>query len=386
MGNAFCRKDSLPTDIEYKDAPEFRKIMAEEGANSGNNSNTADDPTDNLSSASSELLTVCDEDQHVQFAKRAMDFHNGWTPEVEKQLARIFRLNEDQIERLKEKSKNFERGLSEEEQQVEFAKKAMQIHKGWNMNVEQDVNRIFRLNEEQLGSLKVRTLDAVKVRKKAFRVRWLDDCAQIGDIVQFNEEYFSEQLTSLTNIPTTTDAKPSKLIDEFSEPHQDIDADIDYRTGDEVYLVELCSDTDLNDKEGVVAESPSDKGKYLVQLHESGEEVLVMKRHLSSISKKDFHAGDEIRLVRLSSDADLNDEEGVVMEMPNDKGKYLVQLHKSGEKVLVMERNLGEINNNVEHRFFHLSHSTRILLQGAYLKSYLTQGTLGSLLTFRMEE
>jgi len=282
MGNAFCRKDSLPTDIEYKDCPEYPNITAEEGANSGNNSNITDEPTDNLSSASSELVTICDEGQHVQFAKRAMDFHNGWTPEVEEQLAKIFRLSEDQIEKLKEKSKKFERGLSEEEQQVEFAKKAMQIHKGWDRNVEQDVKRIFRLNEEQLGNLKVRTLEAVEERKKAFRVRWLDDCTQIGDIVQFNEDYFSEQLTSLTNIPTTTDAASSKVIDDaFSEPHEDTDAHTEYHTGDEVFLVRLFSDTDLNAQEGVVIEMPNDKGKYLVQLHKSDEEVLVMERNLS---------------------------------------------------------------------------------------------------------
>merc|ERR1719499_126223 len=208
------------------------------------------------------------------------------------------------------------------------------------MNVEQDVKRIFRLNEEQLGNLKLRTLEAVKERKKAFRVRWLDDCTQIGDIVQFNEDYFSEQLTSLTNIPTTTDATSSKLIDdEFSEPHEDKDAHTEFHTGDEVFLLRLSCDTDLNAQEGVVIEMPNDMGKYLVKLHQTGEEVLVTERNMSRMKNNEYHIGDEVFLSRLSSDTDLNAQEGVVIAMPNDMGKYLVKLHQSGEEVLVMERN-----------------------------------------------
>jgi len=55
----------------------------------------------------------------------------------------------------------------------------------------------------------------------------------------------------------------------------------------------------------------------------------------------EFKVGDEIFLIKLYADSDLNEKDGVVVEMPNNKGKYLVALHTSGEKVRVMAKNMS---------------------------------------------
>ena len=60
-----------------------------------------------------------------------------------------------------------------------------------------------------------------------------------------------------------------------------------------------------------------------------------------------YKIDDEVCLVHLYSDPDLNEQVGVVTDMPNDKGKYLVELHKTGEQVLVMEKNLSKITKKV---------------------------------------
>lgn len=142
MGNAFCRKESLPTDFENDCGPTFEE-GPEEGVNSGAGNN--------------DRGAKVQEDQLVTFAKRAMDFHQGWTQEVENQLIHIFGLTTDQVAKLKEQSRNFDRTLSEPEQRVEFAKKAMEIHKGWNTQVETDLKRIFRLTDQELDQVKSRS-------------------------------------------------------------------------------------------------------------------------------------------------------------------------------------------------------------------------------------
>ena len=48
--------------------------------------------------------------------------------------------------------------MTDEEQQVEFAKKAIQVYKGWNAKVERDIKRMFRLTKEQLNQVKLRTI------------------------------------------------------------------------------------------------------------------------------------------------------------------------------------------------------------------------------------
>ena len=52
-------------------------------------------------------------------------------------------------------------------------------------------------------------------------------------------------------------------------------------------------------------------------------------------------------MVKLYADSDLNEQDGVVVEMPNNKGKYLVHLHTSSEKVRVMAKNMSHKKNKV---------------------------------------
>jgi len=59
----------------------------------------------------------------------------------------------------------------------------------------------------------------------------------------------------------------------------------------------------------------------------------------------EFNIGDEVFLIKLYADTDLNEQDGVVVELANDKGKYLVQLHSSGEKVRVMAKNMSNRKN-----------------------------------------
>jgi len=164
------------------------------------------------------------EDQLVTFAKRAMDFHQGWTREVEDQLIQIFRLTPDQVEKLKEQSRNFDRKLSEPEQRVEFAKKAMEIHEGWNTQVETDLKRIFRLTDQELDQVKSRSCESLEDEKQTYHVKWLDFQPRNKSTVQFNETYFSElRQNDVTNghsetTNTDTNDNTDDISDEFSEP------------------------------------------------------------------------------------------------------------------------------------------------------------------------
>merc|ERR1719354_410003 len=64
-------------------------------------------------------------------------------------------------------------------------------------------------------------------------------------------------------------------------------SDAEYKLGDEVFLVHLYADTDLNEQDGVVVELQNKKGKYLVQLHSNGERVRVMAKNMSHKKNKD---------------------------------------------------------------------------------------------------
>merc|ERR1719499_1279015 len=213
MGNAFCRDGDMPTDFEVESSLGV-KLSGTAGTNEGaegvdtSEQEEAHFNNDHMSSTSSEVACRSREldEQQITFAKRAMKFHEGWTKDVEDQLARIFHLHPDQVERIRlEINKNIQERMTDEEQQVEFAKKAIQVYKGWNAKVERDIKRMFRLTEEQLSQVKLRTIESVKKSRKPFQVRWIEEPKQIHDIVIFKETHFSEQVFST-------------IDDEFSEP------------------------------------------------------------------------------------------------------------------------------------------------------------------------
>jgi len=70
-----------------------------------------------------------------------------------------------------------------------------------------------------------------------------------------------------------------------------------------------------------------------------------MQNMLEHKGEEEFKVGDEIFLIKLYADSDLNEQDGVVVEMPNNKGKYLVHLHTSSEKVRVMAKNMSHKKN-----------------------------------------
>jgi len=219
MGNAFCRKVSLPTDFESDCGPTF-----EDGPEGGVNSGAGNH----------DRGAKVQEDQLVTFAKRAMDFHQGWTREVEDQLIQIFRLTSDQVEKLKEQSRNFDRKLSEPEQRVEFAKKAMEIHEGWNTQVETDMKRIFRLTDQELDQVKSRS------------------CLRQNDVTNGHSE--------TTN--TDTNDNTDDISDEFSEPSTQSEGilEVQFNPGDFGFAFDMNS--------GIITEISKDGQASKINLQE----------------------------------------------------------------------------------------------------------------------
>jgi len=57
-------------------------------------------------------------------------------------------------------------------------------------------------------------------------------------------------------------------------------------------------------------------------------------------TEKEFEVGNQVYLINLVWDKDLNEQKAIVIELPNEKGEYLVKLRKSGEKVRAQAKNL----------------------------------------------
>jgi len=70
-----------------------------------------------------------------------------------------------------------------------------------------------------------------------------------------------------------------------------------------------------------------------------------LEEKLKEIKEEEYKLGDEVFLVHLYADTDLNEQDGVVVELQNKKGKYLVQLHSNAERVRVMAKNMSHKKN-----------------------------------------
>jgi len=103
---------------------------------------------------------------------------------------------------------------------------------------------------------------------------------------------------------------------------------------------------EVNDQEEAVEQTKQEEAAQAEQTKEeeaeqTKKEEAVQAEEEVQAAEKSFKIGDEIFLIHLFADTDLNEQDGVIVDMPNEVGKYLVQLHSSGEKVRVMAKNLS---------------------------------------------